>query len=76
MSEIAGLLVACGMLLVITGMIARSWSDGLRAGRLPGDVWFECRAVRVCIPLGTTVVISVVLSMLLNLLIVVLLVLL
>ena len=59
------MLLGLGLLLMVVGavlMLAARF--GLPLGRLPGDVSYQGRNVRVYFPLGTSILISIVLSIL------------
>lgn len=64
MAETGKLLMVVGFVLVLAG--AGLWFAsrmGLPLGRLPGDVAYRGKNVRVYFPLGTSIVISIVLSL-------------
>ena len=58
------MLVALGVVLVIAGLIFE-FAPALRPGRLPGDLSFSSGNVRVYVPLGTSLVLSIVLTLVL-----------
>ncbi len=67
---VGSLIVAMGIVMVVFGLILAAVERGkLPSGswRLPGDVSYHSGPVRVWIPLGTCLLVSVVLSILLNL---------
>jgi hypothetical protein len=59
--DVGRALIATGLILVLAGLL---WLVGSRfgLGHLPGDFTFERGGVRVYIPLGTCILISVALS--------------
>jgi len=61
-------LLYLGLLLVLVGGIVLIGHRFLDFGHLPGDIRYESENVRVYVPLGTMVVVSVVLTLLINLL--------
>ena len=56
------LLVALGVALVVIGLIVQAF-PGLRPGRLPGDLSFSSGGLRVFIPIGTSIVLSILLTL-------------
>ncbi|HUP55759.1 MAG TPA: DUF2905 domain-containing protein [Methylomirabilota bacterium] len=62
------LLLIGGVILAVLGIIVIAAPNLPFIGRLPGDIRFESENVRVYLPLGTMVVVSVILTLLLNLL--------
>jgi len=69
MNPIAKLLISCGILLVIVGII---WQFGtqlggkfLLLGRLPGDIAIEKGNFRFYFPIATSILVSIVLSLIL-----------
>ncbi len=67
LSQLARLLVLAGVALA--GLGALLWVlTGLGVGRLPGDLSFGRGNVRVFVPLGTMLLLSIVLTVALNLL--------
>lgn len=59
--EIARVLIALGVALVIAGLLWPVLSK-LGLGRLPGDVVIEREGLRVYVPIATSILISLVLS--------------
>jgi hypothetical protein len=57
-------LIALGIIIVAIGAIVE-FAPALRLGRLPGDFSFGNQNVRLCIPLGTSVVVSILLTIIL-----------
>jgi hypothetical protein len=55
-------LVVLGLLLVLVG-IAWPWLRQLPLGRLPGDLVIERPGLRVFVPVGTMILVSLVLSL-------------
>jgi hypothetical protein len=60
-------LVALGIGMVALGGLVLLLGQGLDLGNLPGDWTYRGENVRVYVPLGTMIVLSVVLTLLLNL---------
>jgi len=60
-------LVVLGLVLVALGLLW-PWLTKLGLGRLPGDIVIERENVRICLPLATSLVVSVVASVILWLL--------
>ena len=65
---IGRLLIIGGVLLAVIGVLLVAAPNIPFLGRLPGDIRVDSENVRVFIPLGTMLVVSVVLTILLNLL--------
>jgi NAD/NADP transhydrogenase beta subunit len=68
MSVIGKFLVAFGSLLVIIGILISFWGSVPVLGKLPGDIFFQKGALRVYLPIMTSVILSIVLTVLVNLL--------
>jgi hypothetical protein len=69
MNEIGKILVGCGLLLVVVGvLVIIAGRTGLPFGRLPGDFAYRGKHVSIFFPLGTSILISVVLTLVLYLL--------
>jgi hypothetical protein len=64
---IGRLLIIGGVLLAVIGVLLVAVPNIPFLGRLPGDIRVDSDNVRVFIPLGTMLVVSVVLTILLNL---------
>jgi hypothetical protein len=64
---IGRLLIIGGVLLAVIGVLLVVAPNIPFLGRLPGDIRVDSDNVRVFIPLGTMLVVSVVLTILLNL---------
>ena len=63
MNEFGKALIALGVLLVMLGGgLLLAGRLGLPLGRLPGDLSWRGRNVRVYFPLGTSILISIVLT--------------
>ena len=62
------LLLIGGVILAILGIIMIAAPNLPFIGRLPGDIRFESENVRVYLPIGTMIVVSLILTLLLNLL--------
>jgi hypothetical protein len=56
-------IVALGLVLVLVGLLVE-FAPALRLGRLPGDLTFGNGNVRVYVPLGTSLLLSIVLTLL------------
>jgi hypothetical protein len=63
---IGRLLIIGGVLLAIIGVVLVVAPSIPFLGRLPGDIHIEGDNVRVFIPLGTMLIVSIVLTILLN----------
>jgi hypothetical protein len=59
-------LIALGLVIVVAGALVE-FAPALRLGRLPGDFSFGTQNVRVFIPLGTSIVLSILLTIVLAL---------
>jgi hypothetical protein len=59
-------LIALGLVIVAAGALVE-FAPALRLGRLPGDFSFGNQNVRVFIPLGTSIVLSIVITIVLAL---------
>ncbi len=59
-------LIALGLVIVAAGALGE-FAPALRLGRLPGDFSFGNQNVRVFIPLGTSIVLSIVITIVLAL---------
>ncbi len=62
------LLIIGGVVLAVVGLVLVLAPNIPFLGRLPGDIRIENENVRVFIPLGTMLVVSIVLTIVLNLL--------
>jgi hypothetical protein len=60
------ILIMFGIVLVIVGLLVQ-FAPALRLGRLPGDLSFGNRNVRVYVPIGTSILLSLALTLLLSL---------
>lgn len=60
-------LIGIGLVLLLTGLLW-PWLSRLGLGRLPGDILIERGSVRLYLPLGSCLLLSVLLSLLLWLL--------
>lgn len=63
----AGLMIVLlGLAIVVIGLVV--WSGGLAwFGRLPGDIRIERDGVRIYVPIGSMLVLSIALSLLVHL---------
>ncbi|MFP4436118.1 MAG: DUF2905 domain-containing protein [Chloroflexaceae bacterium] len=66
MGEIGRWLIGLGLLLVIVGAVFLLAGRIPWLGQLPGDIRIEREHVRVFIPLGTMLVVSLVLTVIIN----------
>jgi NADH:ubiquinone oxidoreductase subunit 6 (subunit J) len=66
MGEIGRWLIGVGLLLVIVGAVFLLAGRIPWLGQLPGDIRIEREHVRVFIPLGTMLVVSLVLTVIIN----------
>jgi len=66
MGEIGRWLIGLGLLLVIVGAVFLLVGRIPWLGQLPGDIRIEREHVRVFIPLGTMLVVSLVLTVIIN----------
>ena len=62
------LLLIGGVILAVLGVVLIAAPNLPFIGRLPGDIRFDSDNVRVYLPLGTMLVVSLVLTLILNLL--------
>jgi len=67
MDSIGRLLVYLGLGLVGLGAVVLLLGRVLNLGQLPGDIVYDGEKVRIYVPLGTMIVVSLVLTLLLNL---------
>ena len=68
MADLAKTLIGVGLLLVVVGaMLMIATRFGLPLGRLPGDLAFRGKNVRVYFPLATSILVSLVASIILYL---------
>ncbi|MGD8330680.1 MAG: DUF2905 family protein [Acidobacteriota bacterium] len=67
MNELAKLLIVAGAALLLLGVVLAVASRVLFIGRLPGDLRFEWRGVRLYFPLATGIILSIILTILVNL---------
>ena len=63
---VARLLIVGGLVLAAVGVVILVAPNVPFLGRLPGDIRIERENVRVFIPLGTMILVSVILTVLLN----------
>jgi predicted membrane channel-forming protein YqfA (hemolysin III family) len=66
LEPIGRLLIVGGIVLAIVGVVMVLAPNIPFLGRLPGDIRFESENVRVFIPIGTMIVVSIILTILLN----------
>jgi hypothetical protein len=66
MADLGKLLIGLGLALVILGaVLIFAGRIGLPLGRIPGDLAWRGKNVRVYFPLGTSILISLILSLVL-----------
>ena len=63
---LARLLIVGGIILAVLGVILIAAPNLPFVGRLPGDIRIENENVRVFIPLGTMIVLSIIATIVLN----------
>jgi Protein of unknown function (DUF2905) len=68
MQPIGRLLIIAGVVLAVVGVVLVLGPRIPLLGRLPGDFQFESGNVRVFLPLGTMLLISLILTIVLNVL--------
>ena len=66
LEPIGRLLIVGGIVLAIVGVVMVVAPNIPFLGRLPGDIRFESENVRVFVPIGTMIVVSIILTILLN----------
>ena len=64
--DLGRLLIVGGVVLALIGLVIVLAPNIPFLGRLPGDIRFEGENVRVFVPLGTMILVSIVLTILLN----------
>ncbi|MGE3680953.1 MAG: DUF2905 domain-containing protein [Bdellovibrionales bacterium] len=65
LDPIAKFFIVSGIVLIVAGIAWQGgWIQGLRLGRLPGDIVIERQNMRLYFPLTTGILISVVLTVL------------
>jgi hypothetical protein len=67
MNVIGKFLLAFGCLLVIIGILISFWGRVPVLGKLPGDIFFQRGALRIYLPIMTSIILSIVLTVLVNL---------
>jgi len=65
MNPISKLLIGCGIILILVGVIWQLGGKFIPLGRLPGDLMIERENFRVYFPLATSLLISLIGSLLL-----------
>ena len=65
---IGRLLIVGGLVLAVVGVVLVLAPNIPFLGRLPGDIRFESENVKVFVPLGTMLLVSLILTLLLNVL--------
>ena len=65
--DLGRLLIAAGAIIALIGVVL-SLGPSLRLGRLPGDITISRGGLRVYVPLGTCLVISVIATLLIRVL--------
>ena len=64
MNALGRLLIACGLLLCVTGVLLLVLGrTGIPLGRLPGDISYRGKNLRIYFPLGTSILLSILLSL-------------
>ena len=66
MQTVAKLVIGAGLMLLLVGAILLLL-ERLGIGSVPGDFSFKRGNLRVFVPLGTSIIVSIVLTLLLNL---------
>jgi hypothetical protein len=67
MGDIGRLLIGIGMLLIVVGVVFLVAGRVTWLGRLPGDILIERENVRIFIPIGTMLLLSLLLTVIVNL---------
>lgn len=67
MSDIGRLLIGMGVVLIVIGAVLAFAGKVPWLGRLPGDILIERENVRIFIPIGTMLLLSLVLTVIANL---------
>lgn len=63
MGELGKALIGLGLLIALAGAaLVLAGRFGLPLGRLPGDIAYRGKSVRVYFPLGTSILLSILLS--------------
>ncbi|ABU57469.1 MULTISPECIES: DUF2905 domain-containing protein [Roseiflexus] len=68
MGDIGRLLIGMGVVLIVIGAVLLLAGKVPWLGRLPGDILIERENVRIFIPIGTMLLLSLVLTVIANLL--------
>ncbi|MGB9751191.1 DUF2905 domain-containing protein [Roseiflexus castenholzii] len=68
MGDIGRLLIGMGVVLIVIGAVLLLAGKVPWLGRLPGDILIEREHVRIFIPIGTMLLLSLVLTVIANLL--------
>lgn len=68
-SDLGRILVAIGVVILITGLILILWPRLPLLGRLPGDLSFHRNGLQVFIPIGTSIALSIILTLIINVII-------
>jgi len=66
--SVGRMLIVVGLLIVAIGVVV-TIAGTLGLGRLPGDLEFKGRNVRVYVPIASSIIVSIVLTIVLNLLV-------
>ncbi len=69
LTDLARILIYTGLGILLLGVLLLLLGKLPAIGRLPGDIVWEKDNIRVYIPLGTMILVSIVLTILLNLLV-------
>lgn len=65
MNGIARLLIGCGLVLLVAGVLLLLLGKaGIPFGKLPGDLSYRGKNVSVYFPLGTSILLSILLTLL------------
>ena len=67
MGDIGRLLIGMGVLLIVVGVVFLVAGRVTWVGRLPGDILIERENVRIFIPIGTMLLLSLLLTVIANL---------
>ena len=65
-SDLAKILIAIGVVVLIAGVLLLLWPHLPLPGRLPGDLSFHRDGVHVFIPIATSIILSIILTIIIN----------